>query len=425
MKRIKKIKDLKFSNHNKKNNYKYLLLEKGFSKKDLDSGIKILKSGKITMNNETRNFENKFAKKLKVKYAVMTNSGSSANLLATYAANNPLRINKFKRGDEAIVPALCWPTSLWPLYQTGLKIKFVDVDPKTLNVDAENLISAITKKTKVIMLVNVLGISSNIKKISDIAKKKNLIVLEDNCEALGAKLNNKYLGTFGDFGTFSFFYSHQITSGEGGMIVCHNKRDYEILLSLRSHGWSRSNDIKQYTKVAKKYPKLDPRYIFINQGFNLRPTDVQAAMGLSQFKKLEKLIKIRTNNREEIIKSLKKDYRWKNQFNFVKVPKNIFPSYMGLPILLDKKMTKKIKKDLLIHLESNGVETRPILTGNFLNQPSIKLFNLHKQSSSFKGAQVIEDLGFLIGLHTKKISKKYIDLIKNSLFYINKLTKDS
>ena len=123
MKRIKKIKDLKFSNHNKKNNYKYLLLEKGFSKKDLDSGIKILKSGKITMNNETRNFENKFAKKLKVKYAVMTNSGSSANLLATYAANNPLRINKFKRGDEAIVPALCWPTSLWPLYQTGLKIK--------------------------------------------------------------------------------------------------------------------------------------------------------------------------------------------------------------------------------------------------------------------------------------------------------------
>tara|TARA_B100000963_G_C22608713_1_gene663830 strand:+ start:289 stop:1566 length:1278 start_codon:yes stop_codon:yes gene_type:complete len=425
MKKTKNIKDLKYSNHNKKNNYKYLLLEKGFSKKDLESGIKILKTGKITMNKETRNFENQFAKKLKVKYAVMTNSGSSANLLATYAANNPLRVNRFKRGDEAIVPALCWPTSLWPLHQAGLKIKFVDVDPKTLNVDADNLISTITRKTKVIMMVNVLGISSNIKKISDIAKKKKLIILEDNCEALGAKLNNKYLGTFGDFGTFSFFYSHQITSGEGGMIVCHNKKDYEILVSLRSHGWSRSNDIKQYIKIAKKYPKLDPRYIFINQGFNLRPTDVQAAMGLSQFKKLKKLIEIRTNNREKIIRSLKKDYRWKNQFNFVKVPKNIFPSYMGLPILLDKKMTKKIKKDLLLHLESKGVETRPILTGNFLNQPSIKLFNLHKQNSSFKGAQLIEDLGFLIGLHTKKISKKYIELIKNSLFYINKLTKDS
>ena len=136
---MKNSKNLKFSNHNKKNNYKYLLLEKGFSKKDLDSGIKILKTGKITMNVETQVFEREFAKKLKVKYAVMTNSGSSANLLAAYAASNPLRKNKFKRGDEAIVPALCWPTSLWPLYQAGLKIKFIDVDPNTLNVDANNL----------------------------------------------------------------------------------------------------------------------------------------------------------------------------------------------------------------------------------------------------------------------------------------------
>jgi len=420
---MKNSKNLKFSNHNKKNNYKYLLLEKGFSKKDLDSGIKILKTGKITMNVETQVFEREFAKKLKVKYAVMTNSGSSANLLAAYAASNPLRKNKFKRGDEAIVPALCWPTSLWPLYQAGLKIKFIDVDPNTLNVDANNLISSITKKTKVIMLVNVLGISTNIKKIINIAKKRDLIILEDNCEGLGAKLYNKYLGTYGDFGTFSFFYSHQITSGEGGMIVCHNKNDYEILVSLRSHGWSRSNNTNQYIKNAKKYPKLDPRYIFINQGFNLRPTDVQAAMGLSQFKRLNTFIKIRTQNRDLIIKSLKKDNRWKNQFNFVQVPKNIFPSYMGLPILLNKNMTKEIKKNLLLHLDSQGVETRPILSGNFLNQPSLKLFDLHNKKLSFKGAQLIEDLGFLIGLHTKKISQKNINLIKNSLFHIDKLNK--
>jgi len=418
---MKRRKILGFSNSKKKNLYRYLLLENGFSKKDLDIGSKILKSGNITMNTETKKFEEAFAKKLNVKYAVMTNSGSSANLLAAFAACNPLRKNRFKKGDEVIIPALCWPTSLWPLYQTGLKIKFVDINPKTLNVDADKLISSVTKKTKVIMLVNILGISSNNQKIKDFARKKNLIILEDNCEALGAKLNKKHLGTFGDFGTFSFFYSHQITSGEGGMIVCHNKNDYEILVSLRSHGWSRSNNPKQYLMYAKKYPKIDPRYIFINQGFNLRPTDVQAAIGHSQFKRLNQFIKMRSENRRKIIESLKNDPRWKNQFSFVDIPKNIFPSYMGLPIQLNRNMTKEIKVKLLHHLESSGVETRPILTGNFLNQPSIKLFGISKKKIRFKGVQTVEDLGFLIGLHTKKIAQKHINLIKNSLFHINSL----
>ena len=312
-------KTLNYSNHTKKNKYKYLLFKKGFSTQDLEAGCKILRSGNITMNKQTMKYEKIFAKKLKVNYAVMTNSGSSANLLSAYAACNPLRKIKFKRGDEVIAPSLCWPTSIWPLYQVGLKIKFVDIDLKTLNVNADRLIAKINNKTKVIMLVNVLGISSDNKKIKKYAKSKKIIVLEDNCESLGAKLNNKFLGTFGDFGTFSFFYSHQITSGEGGMVVCHNKIDYEILLSLRSHGWSRSNHRRQYLEYAKKYPKLDPRYIFINQGFNLRPTDIQAVIALNQFRKLDKFIKIRTKNRDKIIKHLKNDIRWKNQFSFVKI----------------------------------------------------------------------------------------------------------
>jgi CDP-6-deoxy-D-xylo-4-hexulose-3-dehydrase len=421
---MKKNKILGFSNHRKKNKYKYLLLENGFSKNDLEVGCKILKSGYITMNAETRRFEEAFAKKLNVKYAVMTNSGSSANLLSTFASCNPLRKNRFKRGDEVIVPALCWPTSLWPLYQAGLKIKFIDVDPKTLNVDADDLISKINRKTKVILLVNILGISANNKKIVNYARKKNIIIIEDNCEGLGAKLNNIHLGTYGDFGTYSFFYSHQITSGEGGMITCHNKDDYELLVSLRSHGWSRSNNKNEYKKFANKYPKLDPRYIFINQGFNLRPTDVQAAMGLNQFKRLNKFINIRTNNRKKIIESLKKDPRWKNQYRFIEVPKDIKPSFMGLPILLNESMNKKIKIKLLFHLESKGIETRPILTGNFLNQPSIKLFGLINKKLKFKGAQSIEDLGFLIGLHTKEINQKQLGLIKNSLLFIDSLSQN-
>ena len=158
----------------KNNTQKYSLLEMGFNNQDLKKGIEVLKSGFITMNKETEQFEKIFAKKLRVKYALMVNSGSSANLLAAFAACNPLRENRFKRGDHALIPALCWSTSLWPLVQCGLKPKFIDVDPKTLNLDANHIISKITKKTKVIMLVNVLGISANNKKITNYAKKKVL-----------------------------------------------------------------------------------------------------------------------------------------------------------------------------------------------------------------------------------------------------------
>ena len=388
----------------------------GFNNQDLKKGIEVLKSGFITMNKETEKFEKIFAKKLRVKYALMVNSGSSANLLAAFAACNPLRENRFKRGDHALIPALCWSTSLWPLVQCGLKPKFIDVDPKTLNLDADHIISKITKKTKVIMLVNVLGISANNRKIINYAKKKNIIVIEDNCEALGAKYDKKFLGTFGDFGTFSFFYSHQITSGEGGMIVCNNKKDYEILLALRSHGWSRGKGV--YEKNAKKYPNLDSRYIFINSGFNLRPTDIQAAIANNQFKRLKKFRKIRSTNKNKIINLLKKDKRWNNQFRFVEYSKKIKASYMVLPILIDKKFFYK-KKKFINFLEKKGLETRPIISGSFVNQPSCKLYNLNPANKQFNGAQEIEDLGFVIGLHTNSITIPKVKFIVDLLLSID------
>ena len=396
--------------------FKYPLLENGFNKTDLQKGINVLKSGFITMNKHTEIFEKEFAKRLKVNFALMVNSGSSANLLATFAACNPLRKNKFKNGDEALIPVLCWSTSLWPLVQAGLKPKFIDIDPKTLNINADFLISKITKKTKVIMLINVLGISADLRKIRNFANKKNIILIEDNCEALGAKYDQKYLGSFGDFGTFSFFYSHQITSGEGGMVVCNNREDYEILLALRSHGWSRSK--YSYVKNAKKYPKLDPRYIFINSGFNVRPTDIQAAMGLNQFKRLNYFIKNRSLNKNIIIDQIKKDKRWNNQFSFVDIPKNVEPSYMVLPIFINKKFKDK-KKKFINFIEKKGLETRPIISGSFVNQPSSKLYNLNPKNLKFKGAQEVEDLGFVIGLNTKQTKIKKIDYVVNTLFSID------
>ena len=415
--------NLKVNNNIK--SYDYELLENGFSKEDILAGKKVLSSKKITMGKYTKDFEKSFAKKIGAKYALMVNSGSSANLIATFASGNLLRKNRLKRGDEVLIPALCWPTSLWPLVQFGLKPRFVDIDVDTLNINVEDLIKKISKKTKAIMLINVLGISSDLFRIKNIAQKKKIILIEDNCESLGAKLKNKYLGTFGDFASFSFYYSHQITSGEGGMVTCSTKEDYDILFALRSHGWlggtrfyKRSLDL--YNKYAKKNPSLDPRYIFINSGFNLRPTDIQASIAHTQFKRLETMQKNRDNNRRLIIKKLTTSKKWKNQFKFVNIPKNIKPSWMGLPILISEKF--KNKREMFInYLEKKKIETRPIISGNFLNQPAAKLYRLDNNKKDFKNAQTVQDLGFLIGLHIKKITKKQLDLIHDSFFAIDKL----
>ena len=405
--------------------YKYELLENGFTNQDISLGKKVLSSKRITMASYTRNFEIDFARKIGANFALMVNSGSSANLIATFAAGNPLRKRSFRRGDEILVPALCWSTSIWPLVQYGLKLKFVDIDLNTLNVNFEDLKKKITKKTKGLLLINVLGISSDLFKISKFAKKKNLIVIEDNCESLGSKLKKKFLGTFGDFSSFSFYYSHQITSGEGGMVTCKTKEDYDILFALRSHGWLGGTrfykrNLNLYNSYAKKNPKLDPRYIFINSGFNLRPTDIQGAIAHNQFKRLDSLMRQRNQNRNIIIKTLVSSKKWNNQFKFINTPNNFKPSWMGFPILLSKRFKNK-KKRFVNYLDSKGIETRPIISGNFLNQPAAKLYKLNKEKRSYPNTQTVQELGFLIGLHTKKIDEIKLKLIHDAFFKIDSI----
>jgi len=384
---------------------KYLLSPNSFSNEDVIKASEVLFSKKITMGNITKIFEKKFAKFIGSKYALMVNSGSSANLLAMFALINPLKKNFLKPGDECLIPALCWSTSLWPIVQAGLKPKFVDVDPTTLNISIKDLKKKINKKTKAIMSVHVLGNTTHMNELDKIIKKNNLFLIEDTCESLGSKYNKKYLGTFGDFGTYSFYYSHQITAGEGGMVVCNDRRNYEILHSLRAHGWDRG------LKNKKK------NFNFINSGFNLRPTDVCAAIGLNQFKRLNKFKKIRSKNRIKIIKKLKNSKNWNDQFTFIDPIKNLEPSWFGLPILINKKYLKR-KKKFISYLNRNGIETRPIISGNFLNQPSIKLYKINSKNEKFKGAQEIEDRGFFIGIHIENISDKELSLLEKKLLSI-------
>ncbi len=398
--------------------FKYPLLSNAFSKSDISCGIKVLKSKRITMSTITKNFEKQFAKKIGCKYALMTNSGSSANLLAISSIVNPLFKKKLKARDEVIIPAVCWSTSLWPIVQNNLKPVFVDVELDTFNMSIESLKKKITSRTRAIMCVHVLGTSTNMNQIQKLIKNKKILLIEDTCESLGAKFNNKYLGTFGEFGTFSFYYSHQITSGEGGMIVCNNSYNYNILKSLRSHGWSRETNFHSFYK--KKFKKMDDRFLFINSGYNLRPTEVQAAIAQNQFKRLGNFINIRKKNRNKIIETIKKNPKWDDQFKFVKQSKKVSPSWFGLPIIINIKYLNK-KKKFLQYLTKIGIENRPILSGNFTNQPSTQLYKLNKDGFIFSNAEKIENLGFFIGLHTNKISNSMAKYISNNLLKITEL----
>ena len=395
--------------YSKVNRGKYLLTPDSFSNEDIIEGIKTLVKKKITMSELTKKFEKQFAKHVGARYALMVNSGSSANLLALFALINPSKKNPLKPGDECIIPSLCWSTSLWPIVQSGLKPKFVDIDINTLNLSIEKIKKKITKKTKAIMAVHVLGNSTNMSELLKVIKKKKLYLIEDTCESLGSRYKKKYLGTFGDFGTYSFYYSHQITSGEGGMIVCNDKKNYEIIHSLRAHGWDRGLNNKN-----------EKNFNFINSGFNLRPTETSAAIGYSQLKKLNKFKKIRSINRKKIIQKLTKSPKWSNQFTFIRPNKDLDPSWFGLPILINKPYLKK-KGKFLKYLNRNFIETRPIISGNFLNQQSVKLYKLNKNKEKFHNAQNIDERGFFIGVHVKPISSKILNFLENKLLKINEI----
>ena len=386
--------------------FNYPLLENAFTKGDISEGIKVIKSEKLTMGVKTKEFEKKFSKFINSKYCLMVNSGSSANLLAMFALINPKKKNRLKRGDECLVPAVCWSTSLWPIYQAGLVPKFVDVDLKNYSMSFEAIQKKITKKTKAIMIINVLGNCSEIDKIKNFAKKKNLFLIEDNCESLGSSYKNKLLGTFGDFSTFSFYYSHQLTAGEGGMIVCKNLKDYKLLQTLRAHGWDR--EIK----------KTKNTFNFVNQGFNLRPLEVSAAIGLNQLKRLKLMISVRKKNRDNIIKAIKASPKWKGQYSFFEGNKYLKPSWFSLPLLINDKFLSK-KNIFLKYLKNKNVETRPIISGNFVNQPCIELHKIKFNKKELKNSEEIEKRGFFIGLPTKPLKNKAVQTLANILLDLN------
>ena len=388
-------------------NKSYPLLQKGFTEEDIYQGIKILLSRKLTMGAVTKKFEKKFSKYIGSKFSLMVNSGSSANLLIAFLLINLKKKNRLKIGDKFLIPRLCWSTSLWPFVQAGLKPEFIDVDKKNFCLDLNLLDSKKIKGIKLIVNINVLGNCPNLQKLSNFCKNKDIYFVEDNCESLGTKFKNKFTGTFSDFASFSFYDSHQLTTGEGGMITCKKYEDFELLKVLRAHGWDR-DIVKNSTN----------KFNFINQGFNLRPMDITAAIGISQLSRLNKMKILRNKNRDLILDAIKKHKKWNNQFTFFECEKEVSPSWFGLALLISKEFLKK-KKKFIDFLASKKIETRPIISGNFLNQPALKLYNF--KSMNLINTDEIDKLGFFIGLQLKQMSTSEIKFLVNCLLEIDQL----
>ena len=387
------------------------LIKNPFDRDDLQEGIKVIKSKQLTLSTKTTQIEKFFDKKFKVRNSTMLNSGSSANLLAFQTLINPYRKKRLNPGDEVLVPTLSWSTSFWPIIQSNLKPVFVDCNLKNLNIDIEDLKRKITKKTKCLILVHVLGHCANMDEIMKIVKKHKLILIEDNCESIGSKYKNKYLGSYGDFASFSFYTSHQVSGGEGGMLTCKNSDDFQIIRTLRSHGWIREIGKNKNTVFKfKKSKYLDKKFTFCNSGYNLRPTEVSSAIALSQLKKLDKIKKIRSDNYKKLKKILKEDDKCSKYFEFIEENKFVSECWLSFPIILKKKIDK-IK--FLNKLYKNGVENRPIISGDFSQQPALNKYKIKKQKL-YKNADYIHKYGFYIGLYSEKLSNFDLKKLRKS-----------
>ena len=378
--------------HSKKNNKKIKLHEPTFGVEEIFGFTKQLITTNVTMGKQVESFEKNICDKFGFRYAVSSNSGSSANLLMISALMSNLYSKRLKKNDEIIVPALAWSTSIFPLTQYGLKPVFVDCDLKTMNIDIDQVKKAISKKTKGILTIPIYGNPCEMDEITKICKKKGLILLEDTCESMGAKYDNKFLGSFGLASSFSFYFSHHITCLEGGITVTNDYELAEIMKIIRSHGWIRN--VKEKEKWIKNYPKIDPNFLFVNEGYNLRLTEPQARMGMIQIKKLDYFIEKRRNNADNLMNLMKE---FNDFFIYQHEKKKSFHTWFGFTIIIkDIKVVDRGK--LCKFLNKNGIETRVIVSGNFASQPVVKTFK-HRIVGYLENASKIMTNGFSIGIH--------------------------
>jgi len=386
--------------------YKVQLAVSTIGPKDIDEAIACLKSGNLTMGQKVREFEAKFAQYIGAKDAVMVNSGSSANLLALFAFSNPFINKHLSPGDEVIVPAVTWSTTAFPVIQAGCVPVFVDCD-QDYQIDTQKLDELITNKTKAIIPTHILGNVCNMDEITKIAKDHELYVLEDSCEALGAKYGNKYVGTIGDIGTYSFYFSHHITTIEGGMVVSTNEELLDTIRVMRHHGLVRDSSKK--AEYIKNFPNIDPRFMFVNMGFNLRPTELNAVLGITQLDKLDGIIETRKRNAKMLIEALQ---RYEDYLLLPREKPNTSHSWFAFPITVKPNSLFK-REDLMNFMEKASIETRPLIAGNLVEHPVFLSGKIPFKKGNLDTAENVMRNSFYFGVHQDVDVQYVIDVFDN------------
>lgn len=338
----------------------------------------VLQSGRFTMGEKTEEFEQRFAEYIGTKYCIAVNSGSSANLLMVAAYT-------LRHGaGTVIVPSIGWSTSYSPFEQYRWKLKFVDIDKETLNYDIKSLQKAYTGR-EVILAINLLG------NPNDFEGFPHTDILEDNCESMGAMYFGRKTGSFGLMGSHSTYFAHHICTMEGGMVTTDDEYFYQMLLSLRSHGWTRH--LPKNNLLGAKVDK----FTFIYPGFNVRPTEMQSAIGLAQLKKLPKFVEHRQENKSQFVLYCKK-----RGWGYQKSPFGGHSSSFGCALFTPDIQSVKD------HFDAKGIEYRPIMSGNFTKSPSIKYYD-YEISGTLENTDYVESTGIFVGNHHYPVDWSFLD----------------
>lgn len=366
---------------------------------EIAAALEALVRGPMTLGKRTLAFEREFAAAQGARDAVFVSSGSAANLLvlALLAYPDGLHENApdpvLGPGDEVIVPAVTWSTTIWPVIQVGAVPVLADVDPQTLNLTVESVERAIGPKTKAVFAVHLLGNPAPVDALRELCDARGLTLIEDTCEALDAEISGKKAGTFGRAGTYSFYFSHHITTIEGGMVVCDSVEDADRLRALRAHGWTRHLSPARRQAVEAAHSDIDPRFLFVERGFNFRNTDVHAAIGRIQLQRSGEFLE----RRRQIAAA------WgpaRDALAGVFLPMKIEPgsSHFALPLVIDP--AARVDRAALIEfLESKGVATRPLVAGNLARQPGMRAAP-HRAADDLSGAQLLHERAIYIGIHS-------------------------
>lgn len=383
----------------------YPLAVPGWDEAELQAIQRVIDRGMYSMGSEVAAFETKFAAFVGTRYAVQVNSGSSANLLMA-AALRYRRTNPVPMGSEVIVPAVSWPTTYYPFSQYGYKLKFVDIDRNTFNYDLEALASAITNETRVVVAVNLLGNPNDFTEVFKAIAGRDIILLEDNCESLGAKFDNRMAGTFGLMGTYSSFFSHHIATMEGGVITTDDTELYHILLCLRAHGWTRNLPKKNEVTGVKSDDSFEESFKFVLPGYNLRPIEMEGAIGSVQLDKLPRFLAQRRKNASLFLSLFEGDDRFRVQREVGE------SSWFGFALIINEETGIK-RKELVSRLADFGIESRPVVAGNFAKNPVVKMLP-HSIYRELVNADDLDKNGFFVGNNHSDLSEQ-LETLYNAL----------